>query len=165
MAHEMNASDQMVRILRDHGGALPMVDLLRLTDLSPGLLAAISEQNEAPDEEATDEPDLGIVFDAGAFRVLLARVSLERGTAEDLAAALAALDVAKPASALTVRKDSRQALGEAYSYHRCLRVAAVGGARRHMFGVGHEVAVCRPIEAADRKGAGTRRLPRHHQRW
>jgi hypothetical protein len=99
MAHEMNASDQMVRILRDHGGALPMVDLLRLTDLSPGLLAAISEQNEAPDEEATDEPDLGIVFDAGAFRVLLARVSLERGTAEDLAAALAALDVAKPASA------------------------------------------------------------------
>jgi hypothetical protein len=77
-----------------------MVDLLRLTDLSPALLEAISEQSEQEsDAGATDEPDLGIVFDASAFRMLLARVSIERATAEDLAVALATLDVAKPASA------------------------------------------------------------------
>jgi hypothetical protein len=96
----MDENEQMLRILRDHGGALPMVDLLRLTDLSPVLLEAISEQSEEEsDEEATHEPDLGIVFDASAFRVLLARVSIERAPAENLAAALAALEVAKPASA------------------------------------------------------------------
>jgi hypothetical protein len=100
MAHEMDASNQMLRILRDHGGALPMIDLLRLTDLSPAFLGAISEQSEEESrEEATDEADLGIVFEAGVFRGLLARVSIEQGTAENLAAALNALDAAKPASA------------------------------------------------------------------